>query len=334
MQTKKLPVAVASTLLMVLAFIVSPVQSAQVQLSWNAPTTNADGTPLTDLASYNLYRCEGAGCIPVLHRNVGNVTTFTDTGLAESTLYRYQVTALDTSVNESDGSNSAEGMPRPAGTCTTEGLIAHWKFDDGAGTTAMDSSGKGRHGRLINMESTDWVAGHLGKALDFDGTNEFVSAGSPSGLDNINTFTYTAWINPYAINTAAENDILSKVASGVGKVFAIGWWGSQGRLALYIDRSALALDVESIDGTIVTGAWQFVAATFNGVSTARLYHGPAEVAYAVQDPGAGAILSEAAGNLRIGAQSSSFGQFDGKIDDFRIYNRVLSLAELQCLAGM
>jgi len=31
------------------------VNKATCELSWNAPTTNADGTPLTDLAGYHVY---------------------------------------------------------------------------------------------------------------------------------------------------------------------------------------------------------------------------------------------------------------------------------------
>ena len=56
------------------------------------------------------------------------------------------------------------------------GLVAHWKLDDGTGSsTAVDSAG-GHTGALTNMEAgADWVAGHTGGAgdldLDFYGTN-------------------------------------------------------------------------------------------------------------------------------------------------------------------
>jgi hypothetical protein len=330
MRTQKLLVTMAATLLLISAAMAPSTQAAQLQLSWSAPTANADGTPLADLASYNVYRCEGAGCVPVLLRNVGNVTTYTDTGLLENTLYRYQVTALDTSGNESDGSNIAEAVSRPDGTCTTDGLLAHWTFDDGAGTRATDASGNGYHGTLINMESSSWVAGHLGTALDFDGINELVSAGSPSGLDDLAVFTVTAWINPYAIVSTRWNTVLSKLANGAGKAFGVR---GQDRLALRLDRTSAAVIVQSVDYTIDTGTWQFVAATVDGEAV-HLYKDGAEVTYAVRRPGSGEFVSEAAGNLRIGARSASAGQFNGKIDDVRLYNRVLSLAELQCLANM
>jgi hypothetical protein len=33
-------------------------------VSWNPPTTNADGTPLSDLAGYNVLWCDSAPCTP------------------------------------------------------------------------------------------------------------------------------------------------------------------------------------------------------------------------------------------------------------------------------
>ena len=53
MPMRKLIIGFAVTL-MFLIVVVSQTQAASVQVSWQAPTTNADGTPLTDLAGYKL----------------------------------------------------------------------------------------------------------------------------------------------------------------------------------------------------------------------------------------------------------------------------------------
>src|SRR5215510_6127367 len=47
------------------------------------------------------------------------------------------------------------------------GLVAHWKFDEGKGTTAADSSGNGNKGALVGRPV--WTAGKIGNALSFDG---------------------------------------------------------------------------------------------------------------------------------------------------------------------
>ncbi len=74
-----------------------------VTLSWDPPTTNADGTPLADLAGFRIY-------YGLASRNyswvidVGNVTTYKIENLSPNTYY-FAVTAYDTSGNESDYSN-------------------------------------------------------------------------------------------------------------------------------------------------------------------------------------------------------------------------------------
>ncbi len=70
-------------------------------LSWSAPTQNADNTPLTDLAGYNIYYGTSAGNYPntVKISNPG-ITTSLIENLAPGTWF-FVVTAFDTSGNES-----------------------------------------------------------------------------------------------------------------------------------------------------------------------------------------------------------------------------------------
>lgn len=73
-------------------------------LSWNAPTMNTDGTPLTDLAGYKVYY----GTKPRTYTNsivIGNVTKYT-INLASGTYY-FTVTAYDSTGLESTFSNEA-----------------------------------------------------------------------------------------------------------------------------------------------------------------------------------------------------------------------------------
>lgn len=53
-------------------------------LNWVAPTQNTNGTPLTDLAGYQIFQWL-AGQSPVLLASVGLVTTYTPVGLPPGT---------------------------------------------------------------------------------------------------------------------------------------------------------------------------------------------------------------------------------------------------------
>ena len=72
-------------------------------LSWTAPTTNEDGTPLNDLAGYRLYY----GTQPGQYSNVITVGDYTtaEIGSLGTGTYYVTVTAYDIYGNESTYSN-------------------------------------------------------------------------------------------------------------------------------------------------------------------------------------------------------------------------------------
>jgi len=88
-------------LTLILLLIAVPLMAASVTLSWTAPTTNEDGTPLTDLAGYKLYY----GASPGIYTNVldvGNVLTYVwNVGEQEGQTLYFNATAYDLSGNES-----------------------------------------------------------------------------------------------------------------------------------------------------------------------------------------------------------------------------------------
>jgi hypothetical protein len=87
----------------------SAVLAVEIKLAWDPPTTNGDGTPLTDLAGYKVYYGTTSGTYgsPI---NVGNVTTYTLAGLTPGQSYFIVVTAYDSSDNESGYSNEVSGV--------------------------------------------------------------------------------------------------------------------------------------------------------------------------------------------------------------------------------
>ncbi len=79
------------------------IQTSEVTLNWDPPTTNIDGTPLTDLAGYRVYFGTDSG-VYVYKNDVGNSTSCTIGGLTPG-FWCFAVTAYDLSGNESDYSN-------------------------------------------------------------------------------------------------------------------------------------------------------------------------------------------------------------------------------------
>ena len=104
-ETKKQDILFLYLLLALAIFLNSSVAfSGVATLSWNAPTTNGDGTPLTDLAGYKIYYGTSSSSYSQ-SIDVGNTTTYTIEDLTEGLTYYFATTAYDAGGNESGYSN-------------------------------------------------------------------------------------------------------------------------------------------------------------------------------------------------------------------------------------
>jgi hypothetical protein len=76
------------------------ISNGSVTLSWDAPTTNSDGSPLSDLAGYKVYYGTSSGSY-TNSVDVGNIAGASVSSLASGS-WCFAVTAYDTSGNESN----------------------------------------------------------------------------------------------------------------------------------------------------------------------------------------------------------------------------------------
>lgn len=99
--------------------IVATAGDEQIQVAWTAPTQNEDGSPLTDLAGYNIYRGIAKEEQPdKLNQEPVTACNYVDKGLINGHTYFYIVKAIDASGNESLASKMIFATPTilpPAG---------------------------------------------------------------------------------------------------------------------------------------------------------------------------------------------------------------------------
>jgi hypothetical protein len=91
--------------------------------TWLPPTTNVDGTPITDLAGFNLYRGTSLTNLTRLKSLNPNVLTYIDSNLAPGNYY-YQVTSVDAASNESARANSTPYPVAVKGSSTSASTTA------------------------------------------------------------------------------------------------------------------------------------------------------------------------------------------------------------------
>jgi len=205
----------------------------------------------------------------------------------------------------------------------THGLVGYWKFDEGSGTTASDSSGYGNTGTLSTGASTPgWTTGKVGGALSFDGVDDYVGLPEPPAAStNINTGSVFAWIKTPNAGTGYQGIVVKQFAYGmflVDNIFGIYDWVSGWR---------------SSGVNLADNLWHFVGFTFENIdaaapsNNAKLYlDGELKVTVTLklQNHNEGIVIG--AGN---NPGVSQF--FNGLIDEVRIYNRALSAAEISAI---
>jgi fibronectin type 3 domain-containing protein len=284
--------------------------NAQVALDWN-------NSPEGDLAGYYVYRSSTSGgpytrVTPTLL----TVSAFTDTGLTNGTTYYYVVTAVDAASAESTSSNQAQATP----TNVDPTLAAYWALDDAGGLTALDSSGNGMNGTLVNGPT--WTTGRIGGGLSFDGVNDHVST---NFTEQLNTWTVAVWVRSPAAPTFAP----SAGPLNRDKNFQINWNHEypnyQGSVALSVANQWYPASF----GPLAANTWYHLAATYDGQTLRAYTNGVLVTANAA--PSGNPDFEALA--LELGAHAGAAQYFNGIVDDVRIYRRVLSAAEIAALAG-
>jgi hypothetical protein len=222
--------------------------------------------------------------------------------------------ALSDAEVQADMATPTATPPRQAG------LVAAYAFDAGAGSSALDASGKGNTGTLANATWT--TAGHSGAALSFNGSNAWVTVPDSASLDLTAAMTLEAWVRPTQVGTW-ETVVLKEAAGELvyglyastdtaqpsGHVFPVGQ-----RADLPVRGSP----------TTPANAWTHLAVTYDGAALRVYVNGVQQGARAVT----GAIQTSG-GPLRIGGNAVWSEWFAGVIDDVRVYNRALTATELQ-----
>ena len=203
-------------------------------------------------------------------------------------------------------------------------LVGHWKFEEGAGTTANDSSGNGHHGKVLG--TPEWVSGPAGQggALGFNpATCLGVDCGIFDPTNGKGQFTVALWA--FWDGTGTFQHFLTK-SNGWGTttmMFQIELWGAH-TSSQYTDRVGISFDPDSTEFSVMPkNEWAHLALTFDG-KNARLYlNGIDEIG-----PKPISIGPNVQAPVLIGVDDLGVRVFHGVLDDVQIHDRALTADEV------
>jgi PKD repeat protein len=277
-------------------------------LSWTGGDPDAG-----DTETYDVYF--GTSTSPLLVAENHTGTTY-DQGMQDySTEYYWQVVTTDNhgAFNESEVWSFV--------TASGSDLAAEWHLDDGNGTTAVDTSGNGNDGTLVNNPA--WVKGKIGKALLFDGTNDYVHCGQGSSLKITGAITVEAWVNW----TGAGNPYFVTKSGGPGQRSYDLSGNEDGTVEFRVGGADCNTMKSSGTIAIPAGEWVHLAGTYEPSSYVRLFvDGALAKENIVSIP---ASQGDNGLSWYIGAREGNQGWFNGTIDKVKIYNRALSAEEVR-----
>ena len=251
------------------------------------------------------------------------VATITSAGLASG------VAQGSTTIQATSGSISGSTTLTVS---ASTGLVGWWKFDDGSGTTAVDSSGNGNTLSLVNGIS--WVAGKIGDAISANGTNQYATVPAIN-LSGTSTVTVAFWANR-TYSTTVESVLLESSTNYNNSTTGFGFFPDdtqcQGIHAAVHGNLGYSVNCYAQPSS---GVWHHIAVIFD-----KTQAGNAQTALYIDG-----VLQTPTSNLNTAQNTNSFGnnplylfsrggsQFfnGGQMDDLRIYNRALSATEIQQL---
>jgi hypothetical protein len=201
-----------------------------------------------------------------------------------------------------------------------EGLVLELHFNELEGSTVYDLSGYNNNGTIYGATR---VQEGFGKALSFDGVDDYVGIPDSASLKGMSALTVEVWIKPEMIR---NQGIISKWNSWVANTGGsyIMWMTSTGTIGWGVITTTSYSYLYDTP-TLAANKWYHLVGVYDG-SQIRLYINTELKGTPKSLSGSVASTTDL---LFIGKYGTAF--FKGIIDEVFIWNRALSESEIQTI---
>jgi hypothetical protein len=206
-------------------------------------------------------------------------------------------------------------------TTVPAGLVAAYGFEEGLGTATGDASGAGNTGALVGARWT--AAGRYGGGIELDGVTQFVAVEASPTLDGGAQLSLEAWVNPTRVD--GYRIVLDKTLGGQPSNYYLAVVDGELEFGFYDETDEIWSSHTTNGAGLRTGTWYHLAAVYrDDVNTVTLYVDGTQILSRTETRS----LPANDGELRIGIGFPEEA-FAGRIDEVRVYQRALGVAEIR-----
>jgi hypothetical protein len=209
--------------------------------------------------------------------------------------------------------------PDTGGVVNEEGLVAYYKFDEGAGVVVTDHSGNELHGQIVG--SPQWTEGHAGGALLFNGNDSYVDCGNDPRFNITKEISLMAWVKPFDIGDGQHNPWITKGDHS----WALKEY-QDGQCEFFVYDSGWLSVRKDLDASY-NDQWHHYAGVYDGAQLRLFFDGNLE---SIVDHAGSIESSDYAVHLAHNAEVSD-RFFNGLLDEVRIYNIALSDEQIKAV---
>jgi hypothetical protein len=213
----------------------------------------------------------------------------------------------------------------------TGALVAYYPFEG----DARDAAGKGYDGTLMNDLTFGDSRTGLGKALSLDGVNDYAELPIGNLVSTLTSTTLSAWVNFDTTSTGSWVRVFDFGTGTTAYMFLSPRQGTAGAMRFAITTGSNTAESGLNAPRALPAGWHHVAVAIDGTAKTLQLVLDGEVVAS----GATTVVPKDLGVTtqnwlgRSQWEASGDGYYQGLIDEFRIYNRVLSAGEVRYLCG-
>jgi len=200
--------------------------------------------------------------------------------------------------------------------------VGAWTFDNIIGATVYDDSGNNNHGTAFGDPAV--VNGVVGKALSFDGVDDYVDVGSINSVNGVSQLTISGWVK----RNSGYGALFYKQSINVNTWIEVAWHPTVG--LVFLTEGSLSNTYVTIP---VGNDWKLITCVFDGTQAGNANRSKIYVNGVLQSVIYTGIISSVTsspgGTAKIGRDMWNSATLNALIDDVRIFSAALTQAQIQ-----